>query len=236
MATTRNPAATIARVGPHAINAMQRSMRADLRSAVRLINVPRTAIHNDIRRLLTRNGVQEVTRVHLHYNQFRPTGTAFLQMVSHMGVRQAAEKLDGEHLSTFRIVARPHNMEPDLVRARGIGGREDGALRGAINGTGTDAGVNERGTSVVVRGVPANMFWRDVQNVLGKGFKLRQTGDTTILNIPQQKKWDEPATTKRFLIHFDSPEEAHRFVRARHRTWLPQEAGPSKLIVANVIY
>ncbi|EJD52978.1 hypothetical protein AURDEDRAFT_157540 [Auricularia subglabra TFB-10046 SS5] len=214
--------------GRQAAQFVARDMRQDLRIA----GLPRTATQADVWRLLRRLKVQNVNRVYLHYNRFKPTGAAFAALDSAAAVRPALEQLRGAHLSAFPLSARAHTLE-EPARVRGVAGREEAVRRGLVTGTGADAGIGERGSSVLLSGLPARWFYGDVRRALCDGFDLREAGDATIVNAtPAHTR--SPAVTSRWLVRLASVSEAHRFVRKVHRTLVHEQRDYQ--IHAQVVY
>jgi hypothetical protein len=69
----------------------------------------------------------------------------------------AEKKLRNVSLNGLRLKAS--HVTPDRwdFRTRGIKGKRDAIQRGLLTGTGPDAGLTERGTAVILSGLPAKM-------------------------------------------------------------------------------
>ena len=75
-------------------------------------------------------------------------------------------------MSSFLLdVAITHPLDNIPGRSRGIKGRENAANRGAVTGSGPDAGVREHGKNVVIWGLPGRLSPEGLKEYL-KGFRL----------------------------------------------------------------
>ncbi|KZT59771.1 hypothetical protein CALCODRAFT_481274 [Calocera cornea HHB12733] len=221
---------------------------------IRLNEVPKTSLHNDVRRAVTRAGVDQRFEVYLHYFRFLRGGAAYLKFETPKDALEALRHIGGKKVMIMaqEILALPTAAPPSMVeRQRGIRGRAIAAQKGEVDGTGLDAGTASRGRDVVLYGIPNKIEAEDVLAAL-KGFELnrkRNKNETAAGDETDGMDEEERAQavyklsqfgrslTSRYLIRLDSASEAHRLVRQLHMThWDPTLWGKQYMCRARVVY
>ena len=121
----------------------------------------------------------------LNYHHFHRNGSAILRFNRHESVSPAVQILRSATLSSFKLNAHPTSLAEQRLdkRARGIQGREEAVGRGVVDGMGPDAGVTERGLSVVVSGIPRGWYPEQVRRELCEGFDLAEAGNAAVVNV-----------------------------------------------------
>lgn len=118
------------------------------------------------------------------YRRFQRDGNAFVTFSYPPHAEVALTQLKNAQLSGYTInVTSTSQLETVLRRSRGNKGREEAANRGIVTGTGPDAGVTERGRSVVISGLPGRWSEENLRSFLErKGFRLAGN-DTNSSNV-----------------------------------------------------
>jgi len=223
---------------------------------VALWDVPKTALHNDVRRAVGRAGVDQKYDVYLDYFRFQRNGQAYLRFSSPEDVNAAMQRIGGRgrfQITAQDIICAPVPQPDSLVRRqRGIQGRAIAAQKGKTLGNGPDAGTSSRGRDVVLYGLPGKIEAEDVFAAL-TGFEInsksRETTDIgnegdadeldedehtqAVIKLPQSGR----SLTSRHLVRLANTSEAHRLVRKLHMTyWEENIWGTKYMCRARVIY
>jgi len=159
-----------------------------------------------------------------------PTGQAYILYGTQPEALKANRKLLNAkimgHILDVSLVDTP--QQP---RLRGTAGREEALQRGEDFGSGPDAGLKERGTSVCIWGLPGKLTAPGLRKYL-VGFDLRMD-----VEYPIAKLHTDDSLTSRFLVRLTSVAEAHRLVRFYHmKHFSPASWGDRYKIHARVIY
>ncbi|KZO95165.1 hypothetical protein CALVIDRAFT_179483 [Calocera viscosa TUFC12733] len=230
------------------------SIRGNPTNWIRLHDVPRTALHNDVRRAVTRSGVGQKFQVYLDYYRFLRTPGAWLKFENQQDMHAALQHIGGRkfQITAQDILAIPTPAPSDAVqRSRGFRGRAIAAQKGSIHGNGPDAGTRSMGRDVVLYGLPGKIEPEDVLAAL-KGFAFRKKANKKDLgNEAETDGMDEEeraqavyklpqigrSLTSRHLVRLESQSEAHRLVRQLHMTYWDQDLWGTKYTCrARVVY
>ncbi|KAK0197240.1 hypothetical protein F5146DRAFT_37249 [Armillaria mellea] len=153
-----------------------------------LFGVPSTVTTGDIRRLITRTGVQGVSNVAIQYtHRYRRTGNVYLTLSLPNFLRDNLRVLEDATISGITIKAEASLSIPDKDYRYGDG----------------------MGTTVVVQGPPGKADVHAFRGML-RGYTL-DSGPEPITQIPLPKGGF--SRVSRFLVRFASASDAHRFVR-----------------------
>ncbi|KAG8958072.1 hypothetical protein FRC03_009478 [Tulasnella sp. 419] len=214
------------------------------------IDIPKSMIQADVKRMLQSIDVKGIKEVQLHYSQFVRDGGAYVIFASSSERNAALHTLENYSKSRPYLLRNPrpvqhpsYRIEDEVdekgqlkkvvmsTRRRGVEGTNEALLKGTVNGTGGNANIQDRGTSVLLSG-----FYRacDVERLSrdfrGK-FAVRDDVEA-ILKVPSPN----PRTSS-FLVRCESSAEAHRLVRTAHHSHLRsavKEGTPE--LTAKVIY
>ncbi|KZT26263.1 hypothetical protein NEOLEDRAFT_1147322 [Neolentinus lepideus HHB14362 ss-1] len=202
---------------------------------VELRGLPTTALPYDIIRLLIRNLVADVQGVAIDYQEYRPSGRAFVKFRSPGIVPTAVKRVNSATISAMPLTATPAPWFEFSNRFRGQKGLEEAIERGILKGNGANAGLPSAalGVSVVVSGLP----WKlepDQVRAYFDGFefspKAVRTGVAKVMSGTRGHR-------RQYLLLLASPSEAHRFVRHVHMRYFDEETWGTKYILrAKVIY
>lgn len=185
-----------------------------------LRGVPKTATTWDVRRVLTRSGAHGVTNIHICYEYFKPTGEVLITLSRPHFLRDNLRVLDNVSFAASRVSPRPFIPEEaprPKMRSRGLRGKEQAALRGALNGNGPHAGMSNLDRTVTIWGLAGKATPRALAEVL-EGFDVAESakGRMNIIKIPLPE--NQFSMTSRFIVTLKTVAEAHRVVRALHQT------------------
>ncbi|EJU05766.1 hypothetical protein DACRYDRAFT_20149 [Dacryopinax primogenitus] len=218
---------------------------------MRLLEVPTTALHSDIRQALSRSGVTGRFDVYLEYYRFLRRDSAYIKFENKIDAKTANEKIGGRgkfQISGHDVVAiaanQPSNV-PGIDRSLSL----DFGPRGTFTtGSGPDAGLFSRGTSVCLYGLPGRIQAEDVEAAL-RGFALRKPTrrEQVVDDDPQAAEEHLPSVNKlahngrsltsRHLVQLENISEAHRLVRQLHMTYWDEHTWGTKYICrARVVY
>lgn len=207
------------------------------RNHVLLVDLPRTALPADVRRLCAKQRFDHVSKVALDYYRFSPTGRAWVTISDANHTEAAVKVLKNCNIGGAMIKA--HAAEPVSERpsrTRGPKGRMEAAERGIIPGTGPDTGIPHQGRCVVMYGLPGQLTVETLRAFL-KSFKLAgmENGQKEVIKVELDP--DNKNPTSRFFVRLASVAEAHRLVRRLHMThYQPDHYGTRCPIHAHVIY
>lgn len=202
-----------------------------------LRDLPRTALVSDVRRLLVKHNVENVKSVHRGYRRFQPDGNAFVTFTHPSQTQVAVAQLKKAQISGYNIdVTSAAQLQNTPQRSRGIKGRQEAADRGIITGTGPDAGVTERGRSVVIWGLPGRWNEEILRGFLEhKGFRLAGN-DMNHMNIVKVEPTGRASVTSRHYVRMESSAEAHRLVRRLHMGRYERRGAKDFILRAQVVY
>ncbi|KAG9010911.1 hypothetical protein FRB94_009391 [Tulasnella sp. JGI-2019a] len=201
---------------------------------LRVTGLPKTAIHSDVWRMLKASQVEGCQNVYLDYFRLVPLGAAWLSFATEKEQNAARTVLRRLAMSTFPLTVETIEGTPfKTMRRRGAEGREAALERGIpLIGNGPDAGIRERGTGVVLFGLPGKLFTDSLHRACIQGFELKGQIKDSIIKLESAR-----TLTSRFYIRLDSEAEAHRLVRSLHmNTFQPTEYGDRYVIRARVVY
>lgn len=122
-------------------------------------------------------------------------------------------------------------------------------------GNGPDAGIRERGTGVVLFGLPGKLVPENLYRNVIHGFTLKGVMSDSVIKLERfvlrinivfaacslmhdvQTFHSSRTLTSRFFIRLDCKAEAHRLVRSSHmNTYRPTEYGDKYVMRARVVY
>ncbi|KAG7452637.1 uncharacterized protein BT62DRAFT_925191 [Guyanagaster necrorhizus] len=153
-----------------------------------LFGVPSTVTAGDIRRLITRSGVQGVSNIAIQYtHRYHRTGNVYLTLSLPNFLRDNLRALEDATISGITLKAEASVSLPDKDYRYGDG----------------------IGTSVVVQGPPGKADVHLLREML-RGYTL-YPGPEPITQISLPKGGF--SRVSRFLVHFATASDAHRFVR-----------------------
>ncbi|KAG8884316.1 hypothetical protein FRB97_004580 [Tulasnella sp. 331] len=222
---------------------------------LRLTGIPKTAIHGDVWRMLAKSGV---TGCQNDYFRFVPLGAAWLSFAT-QGEQDAAKSvLRRAAMSTFPIVVENIEGSPfRSVRKRGTEGRENALQRGAVLiGNGPDGGVRERGTGIVLFGLPGKVHAETLYRNYLYRFELKGGVSDSIIKLERYDKSiscfapqvalphaickssnSDRTLTARFYVRLNCEAEAHRVVRSLHmNNYSPADYSDRYVMRARVVY
>lgn len=109
-------------------------------------------------------------QVSINYERFRPTGEATIRVRRPQDLYPALYALKNASISHYFLHFKPtHDIVPIRPRTRGAKGRQEAIQRGLITGDGPDAGIAERGKSVVIWGLPPRVRLDKLREFLNNG-------------------------------------------------------------------
>lgn len=166
----------------------------------------RTALPSDLRRLCVKSRVENIesSMIHFHhpshlalsyffldiaslnYRRFSPTQEGFIVLNNPGHANPALKALRENVVGGFRVTTTsvPSLNDNTPIRSRGRRGRDEAMERGIITGDGPNAGITDRGKSVVIYGLPGKMTAESLRSYL-KTFKFgSEDGTQSIMKIP----------------------------------------------------
>ncbi|KAF9466362.1 hypothetical protein BDZ94DRAFT_1280997 [Collybia nuda] len=206
---------------------------------IELLGVPRTATPADVRRSITRAGLQGVVDVAIDYHRFLPSGKALLTLNDPQFLRDNIRNLERLTVAGLPVKSRPRLLRDDEAapsRMRGVKGRAEASERGIVTGNGPHAGITNCERHVVIKGLPGRISLQTLENTL-RSYQLAETrgGRPRIVKVPLPK--DVFTMYSRFLVTLKSEAEAHRLVRDLHYTYFDQKTfGTKHRLFARVVY
>ncbi|KZS99256.1 hypothetical protein SISNIDRAFT_480819 [Sistotremastrum niveocremeum HHB9708] len=207
--------------------------KPETRTTIVAENVPLSATREDILRMIMKCNAQNIVGVSINYERFRPTGEATIRVRRPQDLYPALYALKNASISHYFLHFKPtHDIVPIRPRTRGAKGRQEAIQRGLITGDGPDAGIAERGKSVVIWGLPPRVRLDKLREFLNNG-RLSSEPTLAVVDPPP----DGYSSTSRVLVQTKSISDAHRLVRDFHRTfYTPETFGEAYEIRAQVVY
>ncbi|KAF8590591.1 hypothetical protein K439DRAFT_1627841 [Ramaria rubella] len=205
------------------------------RTTIVIRHIPRTALASDVRRLLAKHRVENVKNVYLDHNRFHPIGKAYITFIHPGHVEPAFALLRNAQISGFTVDLATTGPLQDLPgRTRGADGRREAMNRGILTGNGPDAGVRDRGKSVVIWGLPGKLTSEGLREHLKE---VRLAGSADIKeDIVKIEPDGRPSYTSRHYVRTLSISEAHRLVRHFHMTPYSRGGPVEYMMRARVVY
>lgn len=204
---------------------------------IQLRNVPYSAKPSDIRRAVTRAGLQGISDVAVEYDRFSPTGDALITLTGPDFLRDSLRLLERLTIAGTPVSAKQKIVIEGRQRTRGTKGRAEAEERGLIGGNGPHAGsLTKTGRMAVIWGFPGKMT-ADVVSQHFKDFKMERSGrdKVSVRRVPLPN--DAFSMFSRFVVTLESVSEAHRLVRDVHMTYLNPEAfGTRYRLYAHIVY
>ncbi|KII88588.1 hypothetical protein PLICRDRAFT_110952, partial [Plicaturopsis crispa FD-325 SS-3] len=203
---------------------------------VQLRNLPPTAIPADLRRVITRERIENVNSVMLDYNRFAPTGRAYFTVTHPDFLRPCIKALQNASVSSIPITAQsaPSPNDAPPTRTRGAKGRAEAVQRSIITGNGPNGGIWGNEKCVVMWGLPGKLEADALKKHLAD-FTLASSegGQREVIRLDGAYF----SLYSRHLVRLESVAEAHRLVRQKHMTYYErEEKGEKYLIHARVVY
>ena len=104
-------------------------------------------------------------------------------------VRKLADDLQNAHLSSLPLAARPVSTAQFNHRKRGTKGRKEAAQRVVYDGSGPSAGMQLKGSDVLLTGVPSYMDEEQMTRYLNfrQLVKMKRDGELecSVIHIPR---------------------------------------------------
>ncbi|TFY81705.1 hypothetical protein EWM64_g2305 [Hericium alpestre] len=170
----------------------------------------------DVTRALRTHKVENVADVAIDYNNFMPSGNAWITVTQSDFMPHTISRLRNSNLFGSRITAYPTSVDTESPRMRGERGRKEAAERSAIAGNGPRGGISEGdlGKCALLWGLPGKITIPEIRDMLS-GYKLAgQKGQ--IVKLDPLKG----SITARAMVRLNSVAEAYRLVRNLHMTSL----------------
>lgn len=204
------------------------------KTIIKLSQLPRTALPSDVLRMLRTNQLENVSRVSLVYDRFKPTGKAYVSLGTADSLNGNLRLLQKATLTSFPVDswAGADDM-PSVVRRRGAQGRQEAVDRGLVSGNGPDGGIVGNGKVVILFGLPGRLE----PDGLGKYLKRFEatSGQEEIRKV--ERPVGKLIIESLHMMRCASVSDAHRLVRLLHMTYYNSNLyGHKYLIRARVIY
>jgi len=156
--------------------------------------------------------------VSIIYKAFSPTKTALVTLTLPNYLQDTIRTLHGSRLSGSFLAAIPRHTPP---------------TSDVVAGDGPRGGLATMGVSVIVWGLPFRGSITRLERIV-QDYKLANVEKPIVKVATPDGQFSRVA---RCLVHFASTEEAHRFVRTIHGTYLqPGSYGTTYPLSARVIY
>jgi len=209
-----------------------RPFASPLSSHIQVTGLPKTALPQDVRRLLQTKNLENISEVFMDYHRFRPTGTAYLSLSSLNSMPRNLRILKKATMTSLPLHATAVPNPFPVGRTRGSVGREEAANKGLVSGNGPNGGTSGHGKIVIMWGLPGKLPSDGLRNYL-RAFRLSNArGHENIVKIEPERF----SLTSRHLVRCSNPSEAYRLVRRFHMTYFSEHVyGDRYLLGARVV-
>ncbi|KAF9651512.1 hypothetical protein BDM02DRAFT_3110627 [Thelephora ganbajun] len=201
-------------------------------SHIQVTGLPKTALPQDVRRLVQTRKLENVSGIFMDYDRFRPTGTAYLSLSSPNSMTRNLRMLNKATMASLSLRATAVPNPFSVGRTRGTVGRKEAANKGLVDGNGPNGGTSGQGKNVIMWGLPGKLPPDGLRNYL-RTFQLSETSSQeSIVKIEPEKL----SLTSRHLVRCSTPSEAYRLVRRLHMTYFSEPVyGGRYLLGARVV-